>query len=149
MDCVVLAVEDLERGDRPEDFLLDDRCVDVLDFDEAGPVEGAGRERSVSNGSAADDDLAQLAESSTIRSTRATAAEWIEGSIGCECACSWPGGTESPTRSLNTWRGSSRGDSTSPDELVTLPLVTVQVVLLGRRKSPASSTKRGGAGPSA
>jgi hypothetical protein len=42
VDGVVLVVEDLECGDRPEDFLLDDRCVDVLDFDQAGPVEGAG-----------------------------------------------------------------------------------------------------------
>jgi hypothetical protein len=35
-------VEDLECGDRPEDFLLDDRCAEVLDFDQAGPAEGAG-----------------------------------------------------------------------------------------------------------
>ena len=42
MDGVVRVVEDLECGDRPEDFLLDDRCVEVLDFDQAGPVEGAG-----------------------------------------------------------------------------------------------------------
>jgi hypothetical protein len=29
IDRVVLVVEDLECGDRPEDFLLDDRCVEV------------------------------------------------------------------------------------------------------------------------
>jgi hypothetical protein len=42
VDDVVLVVEDLECGDRSEDFLLDDRCAEVLDFDQAGPVEGAG-----------------------------------------------------------------------------------------------------------
>jgi hypothetical protein len=42
VDGLVLVVEDLECGDRPEDFLLDDWCAEVLDFDQAGPVEGAG-----------------------------------------------------------------------------------------------------------
>jgi hypothetical protein len=39
---VFLVVEDLGCRDRPEDFLLDDRCVDVFDFDQTGPVERAG-----------------------------------------------------------------------------------------------------------
>ena len=32
----VTVVEDLECRDRPEDFLLDDRCAEVLDFDPVG-----------------------------------------------------------------------------------------------------------------
>jgi hypothetical protein len=55
--------------------LLDDRCVEVLDFDQAGPVEGAGGQPSNGDGSTADYDLGELAESSTIRSTRAMAAD--------------------------------------------------------------------------
>jgi hypothetical protein len=31
----------LECGDRPEDFLLDDRFLEVLDLDQAAPVESA------------------------------------------------------------------------------------------------------------
>jgi hypothetical protein len=42
VDGVFLLVEDLECGDRPEDFLLDNRCAEVLDFDQTGPVESAG-----------------------------------------------------------------------------------------------------------
>jgi hypothetical protein len=38
----VLVVEDLECGDRPESFLLDHRCAEIHDLDQAGPVEGAG-----------------------------------------------------------------------------------------------------------
>jgi hypothetical protein len=41
MDGVFLVVEDLECGGRPEDFLLDDRCVEVLGFDQAGPIGSA------------------------------------------------------------------------------------------------------------
>jgi hypothetical protein len=35
-DRVLLVVENLEPGERSEDFLLNDRCVDVFDFDQAG-----------------------------------------------------------------------------------------------------------------
>ena len=48
-------VEDLEGRDWPKDFLLDDRGVDVVDFDQAGPVERAGGERTLGYGPAADD----------------------------------------------------------------------------------------------
>ena len=36
-----LVVEDLNVATGPK-ILLDDRCAEVLDFDQAGPVEGAG-----------------------------------------------------------------------------------------------------------
>jgi hypothetical protein len=38
VDGVVLVFEDLESRDRPEDFLLDNRCAKVLDFDQLGRI---------------------------------------------------------------------------------------------------------------
>ena len=43
MEGIFLVVEDAECGDPPEDFLLNDRRVDVLDFDQAGPVDARER----------------------------------------------------------------------------------------------------------
>jgi hypothetical protein len=42
VDGVCLVVEDLECGDRREDFLLDDWCAEVLGFDQVGPAGGTG-----------------------------------------------------------------------------------------------------------
>ena len=55
--------------------------VEVLDFDQAGPVESAEGQRPIADRSAADNDLAVAGRVLTIRSTRATAAKSIRGPI--------------------------------------------------------------------
>ena len=67
-------------------------ALEVLDFDQAGPVEGAGGQRSVGDGSAADDCLG-VAGRVLRRSDqpRATAAESIR--VPSRCSSHSPGPT--------------------------------------------------------